>query len=182
MGMNIILIGYRGSGKTTVGKLLAEKLHRTFVDTDALLVARAGKSIKEIFEAPPPAGGEKVFRDLESQIIAEVAAKDHQVIATGGGALLRPENAACVKRSGKVIYLAADAATLLARIQADPTTAANRPTLTQGGIAGGSLAEIQSLLSVREPIYKAAADLIADVAAKTPAQIVDAILRHFPGA
>jgi shikimate kinase len=176
--MNIVLIGYRGSGKTTVGKMLAAKLKHDFVDTDALIVERAGKSIREIFEAPPPAGGEKAFRDLESAVIAEVAARDNLVIATGGGALLRAENAANLKRAGKIIYLAADAQTLLARIQSDPATAAMRPTLTHGGIAGGSLEEIQRLLAIREPIYKSAADAIIGVAGKSPQQIAELALRE----
>ena len=153
--MNIILIGYRGTGKSTIGKRLADKLWRDFVDTDLLLVERAGKTIKEIFETE----GEQGFRDRESAVVMDVAARDNLVVAAGGGAVLRPENVAALKRNGKLIWLQADPRTLEVRIAADAATSANRPNLT----AAGGLAEIEKLLAVRMPAYQAAADATLDV-------------------
>lgn len=166
--MNIVLIGYRGSGKTTIGRKLAQKLWMDFVDTDEKIVRRAGRTIQEIFAQQ----GEAAFRDLESAVLAELATHDNQVIATGGGIVLRAENVAALKRAGKVIWLTADPATLLARIHADTTTAATRPPLTLGGVAGGTLEEIQQLLAVRAPLYQAAAAITLDVTRMTPDEAV----------
>ena len=168
--MNIALIGYRGSGKTTIGKLLANRLWMDFVDTDALIAARAGKTIREIFDA----GGEVAFRDLESAVIADVLTKDNQVVALGGGAILRPENLQRIKAAARVIYLQADAATLHARILADPATAQTRPSLT---VAGGSLEEVQTLLAQRDPHYRAAADATLEVNRLTPQDAATYITR-----
>src|SRR5215831_15611769 len=102
MRMSIVLIGYRGSGKTTVGKRLADSLWQSFVDSDELIVKRAGKTIKEIFEQE----GEPRFRDLESEVIREVAKLEDHVIALGGGAPLRAENREAIRGAKhSVIYL-----------------------------------------------------------------------------
>jgi len=154
--MNIALIGYRGSGKSSIGRRLAGQLWMDFVDTDAVIVQRAGRTIREIFEQ----GGEAAFRDLEAQVVADVMARDNQVIALGGGAILRQESVQRIKAAAKVIYLLADAATLHGRIAADPATAHARPSLT---VAGGSLEEVQALLAVRDPLYRAAADATLEV-------------------
>jgi 3-dehydroquinate synthase len=109
--MNIVLVGMMGSGKSAVGRLLADQLGRPFIDTDAVVVAQAGRSIAEIFATD----GEAAFRDLEQQVVAAVAAGDNQVIATGGGAVLAPENRAALRRSGVVCWLDAPPAELFAR-------------------------------------------------------------------
>ncbi len=153
--MNIVLIGYRGTGKTSIGKKLASELWMDFVDTDELIVQRAGKTIREIFAAQ----GEAHFRDLEEQVIAEVGARDNMVIAAGGGAVLRPANIAALKKHGKIIWLQADAQTLFERIVADAATHHTRPDLT----ATGGLEEIKTLLAVRTPLYQAAADATLEV-------------------
>jgi shikimate kinase len=146
--MSVILIGYRGSGKTTTGQKLADRLWLSFVDVDDLIVKKAGKTIREIFADD----GEPHFRDLESQALTEALAKNDQVIALGGGSILRPENRAAIKASGrKVIYLRCEAQTLYDRIQADTKTAENRPSLTS---LGGSVEEIKKLLEDREPLYR----------------------------
>jgi shikimate kinase len=168
--MNIILIGYRGTGKSTIGKRLADKLGRDFVDTDLLLVERAGKTIREIFDTE----GEKAFRDRESAVIMDVAARDNVVVAAGGGAILRPENVASLKKNGKVIWLQADSRTLHARIAADPATAASRPSLTA---IGGALEEIQHLLAQRTPAYQSAADSSLDVSRLS----IDDAVNHLAG-
>jgi shikimate kinase len=153
--MNIVLIGYRGSGKSSIGKRLASLLWMDFVDTDTLLVERAGKTIKEIFAAE----GESGFRDRESAVVADVAGRDNLVVAAGGGAVLREGNVAAFKKSGKIVWLQASPEALYARIQADTATNENRPNLT----AAGGLEEVRTLLEGRTPIYQAAADLTLDV-------------------
>ncbi|HUO08040.1 MAG TPA: shikimate kinase [Phycisphaerae bacterium] len=154
--MNIVLIGYRGSGKSTVGKRLAQLLGMAFVDTDVLIIERAGRSIREIFAAE----GETGFRERESAVIQEVAARSNTVIAAGGGAILRPENVVAMKRSGKVVWLQAEPEVLHARISGDSATAANRPHLTQ---LGGGVEEIRAVLEKRLPLYAAAADVTIDI-------------------
>jgi shikimate kinase len=164
--MNIVLIGYRGSGKTSIGQRLASKLWMDFVDTDVLLVERAGRTIREIFAAE----GEEGFRRRESQVIAEVAARANVVIAAGGGAILKPENVAALKRNAKVIWLKARPEVLFQRIQGDAATTANRPNLT----AAGGLDEVTKVLEARTPLYQAAADVSFEVTYLT---IDDAVKR-----
>jgi len=155
--MNIALIGYRGSGKSSIGRALARRLAMAFVDTDVLLVQRAGITIREMFDIEGEAG----FRARESAIIREVAAGDHQVLALGGGAILKPENVAALKADGRarIIWLQASPEVLYQRIQEDAATNANRPNLT----AAGGLEEVRKLLAVRTPLYQAAADATCDV-------------------
>src|SRR6188768_870876 len=143
--MSVFLIGYRGSGKSTVGRKLADRLWQTFLDSDELIVKQAGMTIKEIFEKEGEAG----FRDRESLIVRELAMLDDHVIGLGGGAVLREESRQAIKAGNhKVIYLKCEAAELHRRIHADPETAANRPALSH---LGGGLDEIKQLLAVREP-------------------------------
>ena len=153
--MNIVLIGYRGSGKTSIGKSLANKLWMQFVDTDAVIVEQAGKTIREIFEAEGEAG----FRQRETAAIRVAAARDNYVIAVGGGAVLAAENVQVMKANGKVVWLRAPAETLYQRIQADAETNATRPNLT----AAGGVDEVKQMLDVRTPLYEAAADVTLDV-------------------
>src|SRR3954465_12394398 len=128
--MSVVLIGYRGSGKTTIGKRLADRLWQPFVDTDALIVRKAGKGIREIFEQQ----GEPAFRDLESTVVRDTLKLQEHVISLGGGALLRPENRAALKASGhKVVYLKWAPEELYKRIMADPESVAARPDLTDSG-------------------------------------------------
>lgn len=182
--MNITLIGYRGTGKTTVGRLLAARLGEgwDFVDTDVLIVEQIGKTIREIFEDV----GEEGFRELESMVVAQVAADKPrikgksvggQVIATGGGVVLRPKNIAALRRGGgrgmggnRIVWLQASPEVLFARIHGDPATAANRPSLTA---LGGGLEEICTVLAQREPLYRVAADMTVDAGALAPEEIVE---------
>jgi shikimate kinase len=144
----MILLGYRGSGKTTIGRQLAEKMNMPFVDTDDRVIALAGCTIREIFERK----GESYFRDLESLAVREACNKS-AIIALGGGAILREENRRYLLQSARRrIFLRCEARALHDRIHADPQTAANRPSLTH---LGGGIEEIRSLLAVREPIYRA---------------------------
>lgn len=146
--MSVILLGYRGSGKTSVGRKLADRLWQKFVDTDEMIIKSAGKTIKEIFEQ----SGEQTFRDLETDALKQACLLKDHVIALGGGAILREENRKLIKESGlKRIYLRCDPAELYKRIHSDPLTAANRPSLTN---LGGGIDEIRSLLVKREPLYR----------------------------
>lgn len=155
--MNIVLIGYRGSGKSSIGKCLATRLVMDFVDTDILLVQHAGKTIRDIFQAE----GESGFRRRESEVIKDVAAQDNQVIALGGGAILQPENIAAIREHHptRIIWLQASPEVLYQRITADTATTETRPNLT----AAGGLEEVRKLLGTRTPLYQAAADVTYDV-------------------
>ena len=164
--MSIVLIGVRGSGKSTIGRKLADRLWETFVDVDDLIVSRAGKSIREIFEQE----GEAHFRDLETDAVREVAGLKDHVIGLGGGSLGREENRRVLKESGhKLIFLRCDPQELLRRLGADPQRAATRPNLTP---LGGGLEEINQLLADREPIYRAAMHAELDVTHLTPDEAV----------
>jgi shikimate kinase len=171
--MHIIIVGYRGSGKTTVGRLLAARLGRIFADADDLIESTAGKSIAVIFASE----GEPSFRDRESSALAELCARPPGVIATGGGAILREANRQLLKTNGFVVWLTASPETVWARLAADPTTAARRPNLT----AGGGLDEVRTLIAAREPIYHAVADFVVASDTLSPEAVADAILMAWNG-
>lgn len=169
--MSVVLIGYRGSGKTTTGKRLADRLWQPFVDTDDLVVRKAGKSIREIFEQQ----GEAAFRDLEAEVVREVCQLKEHVISLGGGALLREENRSALKASGhKIIYLKCEPKELHRRITADPQSAETRPGLTA---IGGTLEEVQALVAEREPLYRAAMTAELDVTHLEPQDAVVYLVR-----
>ncbi|MDB5331284.1 MAG: aroK [Phycisphaerales bacterium] len=169
--MGIVLIGYRGSGKSTVGRKLADRLWQECVEIDDLIVNRAGKTIKEIFEQD----GEPAFRAMESDVLKEVGKREEAVISLGGGALDREENRTALQQAGhKVIYLKCEPSELLRRIQADPQSASARPNLTS---LGGGIAEIEAVLARREPIWRSAMTAELDVTHLTPEEAVVYIVR-----
>jgi shikimate kinase len=127
--MKILLIGYRGSGKTTVGRLLAGRLALPLVDIDDRVVIRSGLSVREIFDQRGEAG----FRHLESKALADAFDADHWVIAAGGGAMTVSENRAAVPPGTHVILLHANPEELHRRITGDPATPAGRPAVTPRG-------------------------------------------------
>lgn len=164
----IVLIGYRGTGKTTVARLLSERLGYRWLDADVELEARAGKSIAQIFADD----GEQAFRSLEAQVLAEALHGSSLVIAAGGGVVLRDDNRELLRRTGSVIWLEASPETLYQRIQADKSTSARRPNLT----TAGGLAEVREMLALREPLYRECAKLRIDAERHPPEAVVDAIL------
>jgi len=166
--MPLTLIGYRATGKTTIARLLAERLGWEWIDADVEIERRAGKSIARIFAEE----GEPAFRDLEAQTIADLCQREKLVLAAGGGAPMRPESRAAMRRSGMVAWLKATPATILARMSGDATTGARRPNLT----AQGGLGEIVELLERREPIYRETAHVEVDTEGKPPEQVAAEIL------
>ncbi|MCH2611651.1 MAG: shikimate kinase, partial [Pirellulales bacterium] len=129
MSDNLFLIGYRATGKSTVGKFVADVLERQFFDADVELESMAGKTIAEIFADD----GESTFRDLETQTIARLAKFRHCVIALGGGAVMREENRQIICASGKTVWLTASPECIEQRVNADPLTGHRRPHLTTSG-------------------------------------------------
>jgi shikimate kinase len=169
--MSIALIGYRGSGKSTTGKRLADRLWQPFVDTDELVVKKAGKDIRTIFAEQ----GEGAFRDLEAKVVAEVCKLGEHVIALGGGAVLREENRRAIREAKlKVIYLRCEPQELLKRIESDPQSRAARPNLTE---LGGGIDEIRKVLAEREPIYRSVMTAELDVTNLSPQDAVVYITR-----
>jgi shikimate kinase len=163
--MNIVLIGYRGTGKTSVARVLSERLGKPWIDADVEIERQAEKSIAEIFAD----SGENAFRDLEAKVVAELAERDGWILALGGGAILREENRERIKKAGPAVWLTATPQTIHYRMTGDPTTADKRPNLT----AAGGLAEIEHLLDLRTPIYEACADIRIDTEDKSLDQIAD---------
>ena len=154
----ISLVGPRGSGKSTVGRLLADRLGCDFADSDTGIERRAGRSIREIFADD----GEPAFRELEAEAIAAQLGRPPLVLATGGGAVLNADTRRRLSAAGPVVYLRADPATLHARTAGDP----NRPPLTDLPAAE----EIAQVLADRDPLYREVADAVVD--ATEPADIV----------
>jgi len=165
--MNLFLIGLRGTGKTTVAQILAQRLGWPWFDADVEIEARAGKSIAQIFTDE----GEPAFREWERQVLALLAAKDRAVLALGGGAILREDNRQAIARGGRAVWLTASPEALWRRIQVDATTAGRRPNLS----ASGGLAEIEATLAARRDIYRACATCEIDTEGKTPGEVADAI-------
>ena len=152
---NIVLIGMPGSGKSAVGRILAEKTGRSLADTDQLITEKAGKPIPDIFRE----NGEPAFRDLESEIIRALSKQGGQIISTGGGAVLRPENVTALRQNGRLFWLDRDPEALV------PTD--DRPL-------ADTAEKMKQLYRVREPVYRAAADEIIPVTG-TPEDAADNI-------
>lgn len=163
----LFLIGPRGSGKSTVARLLAERLQMAWLDADAVLESRAGTTIRELFATEGEAG----FRQREADLLAELCRLDRHVIATGGGVVLRPENRRQLRDAGFVVWLTADVDTLWQRIAGDQTTAGRRPNLTTGGRA-----EVAQIVAARAPLYRECAHWTVDSTDRSPEEIVAAIL------
>lgn len=165
---HLFLSGYRGTGKTSVGRLVATRLSLPFVDLDDVIQTRSGQTIREIFAA----GGEASFRDLESAALAEVIGRPRSVIALGGGTILRAANRALIHDGGICVWLDAEAELLAERIAADTVTAAQRPPLT----SLSANEEIAAVLETRRPLYEAVADVRIEIGRRTVAEVADDVL------
>lgn len=165
--MNIVLIGYRGTGKSSVGKALAARLGRELVSTDSEIVRRAGCSIPEIVAQH----GWEYFRDLESDLCRNLADRDQLVIDTGGGAIVRPRNVEMLKRNGRLFWLTASVESIAARIGGDT----QRPSLTG---TKSFVEEIQDVLRERAPKYQAAADHVIPTDDRSIDHLVQLVLAH----
>ncbi|OHB76533.1 MAG: hypothetical protein A2Z34_01405 [Planctomycetes bacterium RBG_16_59_8] len=166
--MNIVLIGFRCAGKTTVGKKLAKRIGMRFLDCDDYIETRARRSIKTIFGEK----GESHFRLLESNAIAEISKLDGRVIATGGGAVLRYKNIRNLKRNGFVICLEVDTASASERIKNDPDTDRHRPKLTDHDLN----TEINEQLVFRREYYEKATDFAVRTTGRTIDEVVEEIV------
>ncbi len=168
--MHTYLIGYRGSGKSTVGRLLAARLGRTLIDTDELIERESGLTIKEIFEAE----GELGFRDRETTALRFIAerASPPCVVSLGGGAILREANQQLLAGSGHCVWLQGKPELLHQRILADQTTQSRRPNLSQRG----GFEEVAELLRVRTPIYQKLAEKTVVIDGRTPDEIASEIV------
>jgi len=165
----IALIGYRASGKTTVGRLAAGLLGGAFVDTDQVVMQQAGRSIAEIFEAEGEAG----FRRRERVAIERVTRDPPKVIAVGGGAIEDQANVKTLKRVATIIRLIAPPEVLWRRIQIDAASSSLRPPLT----AGVGLEQVREVLQRREPFYQAAADITIDTSSRSPIAVAREIVK-----
>lgn len=143
MKNNIVLCGFMGCGKSTVGKILAQRLNYTFVDTDSLIENKENMSVSAIFSEK----GEQYFRSAESKVAEELSAKDSLVIATGGGMMLCEENAENLNKTGLTFWLRVTPKTVIERLKNDTS----RPLLQRDD----KETAIKELMEIREPIYKA---------------------------
>ncbi|MFQ5444398.1 MAG: shikimate kinase [Nitrospinales bacterium] len=167
--MNIVLLGYRGTGKSVISKILARKLNRKLIRIDELIAQSAGMPIPEIVEK----WGWPKFREIESRIVQEISSKEgDNVVDCGGGVVLDDQNIVCLKRHGRAVLLKADLSALLKRIRND----SNRPPLKEGV----SFEEEQKIiLAEREPKYLAAADMICNTTRKKPMETALQIIEFF---
>ncbi len=165
----LALVGSRGTGKSTVGQILADRLGLRFTDSDREIEAAEGQPIRAIFVAR----GEPGFRAIEARVIAGLADRPASgVVATGGGSVLDEGNRRAIRRFGFVAWLAADPDTLADRLARSDNGVADRPPLT----SAGTLAEIADVLAARAPLYREVADAVIETAGRTVDQVADLVL------
>jgi shikimate kinase len=169
---NLFLIGYRCTGKSSAGRLLAARLGRSFVDMDSRVVSENRMSIREIVDNR----GWEAFRRFEHTALQQICAMDRQVVATGGGVVLDADNVKLMKESGRVIWLRASPDTIKIRMMQDQASVALRPALT----STDSISEIEETLAEREPLYKHAMDLAVDTDHRRLDVICDVIINSCP--
>lgn len=166
---NIFLVGMMGAGKTTVGRLLARRLGKTFIDTDHEVQARTGVSIPTIFEIEGEAG----FRRRESAVLADLARATDLVLATGGGIVLAEENRRLLREHGTVVYLLASVDDLFARTRHDRS----RPLLQ----TLDPKAKLAELFAARDPLYREVADIIIETSRQSVQTLVRQLEKQLPG-
>jgi shikimate kinase len=168
--MNIFLIGYRCTGKTTIGKILAHRLNFKFLDTDRIVEHTAGSSILHIVETH----GWKKFRQIEKKTLFNTKNNKNTVIATGGGIIMDQDNREFIKKNGVSVWLDADIKTILSRLNTDKMTRESRPSLTDNGL----LKETREVLKLRTPLYDQTAHIKINVKFHTPEEIAKIIDRR----
>jgi shikimate kinase len=170
--MNLVLIGYRASGKSAVGRRLGERLNREFVDIDDLIEKQEGGPISDIVQTH----GWEYFREVEKKMIRDVSSRSRLIMAPGGGAVLDEENVNSLKENGLVIWLKAEKQVLLRRMDKDPDTSTRRPSLT----GKGTLDELQEVMTKRKAYYEKAADVEFDTSTFDVDGVVEKILSILP--
>jgi shikimate kinase len=163
--MNIILIGYRCTGKTSVGKKISERLRMPFYDTDELVKNHTGKTIREIVEEK----GWESFRKEEKSVVRGLSSLVDTIIAAGGGAVVDAENRDALKRNGLFLWLTADVRTIVERMKKDRVAGEQRPPLSSDGLER----ETSEILQKRTPIYRQLADFTIDTSGKEIDAIAD---------
>lgn len=167
--MNVILIGYRCTGKSETGKILADLLGLPFMDTDELIEKTMKRSVADIVKSM----GWEYFRKIESQILQGLLKTDDLVIATGGGIVLDEKNILAMKEAGTVVWLTAKTDTILYRMSNDSKTSGLRPALTDQALED----EVKETLAERAPLYKKAAHMEIDTSNQDAAQVAAIIQR-----
>ncbi len=168
---NVVLIGYRATGKTSVGRVLSRLLERPVVDLDQVLEAEAGQAIAEIVARQ----GWDEFRRRESRLVARYAAQHGLILATGGGVVLDPENVRRLKANGFVVWLTAPASVIQERLQANEAEVLNRPPLS----GSDAVQEVEQVLQARLPLYRRAADLVLTTDGVSPEDLARQIITAF---
>jgi shikimate kinase len=163
---NIVLCGFMGTGKSSVGRLVAEQLRFTFLDTDHVIEARAGKPITQIFAEE----GEAAFRTMENKVVKELAERERTVISTGGGLVVNPENMASLKHHALVVCLWAAPEQIYARVKNQN----HRPLLDDPQ----PIEKIRALLEERKPAYKQA-DVLLNTGIRSPREVAQQVLHQF---
>lgn len=163
--MNIVLIGYRGTGKSTVATILGQRLGQKVISTDEVIVKEAKQSIPQLIEQ----FGWDHFRNLETELCQRLKGQENLVIDTGGGLILKEENVRMLKENGKIFWLTAQVSTIASRISGDT----QRPSLSG---TKTFVEEIEEILEIRKPHYQAAADHVIPTDQISPEQIADFIL------
>lgn len=164
---NIVFIGLRGSGKTTVARSLAKLIERETFDTDEWIQRRAKAGVAEIFARLGEAG----FRALEHEAVVNALQHNGRVISVGGGAVMEPDNRLLLKSSATCVWLTAPVEVLCERVRNDPRTLATRPALT----ALDPLSELRALAAARGPFYQELAEFIVNTEGRTVAQVVQLV-------
>lgn len=170
--MNIVLIGYRCSGKTAVGKIVARELGRNFLDMDALIEENAGCSIEAIISRK----GWDHFREIEKRLVEEVSRKDNLIIATGGGVVVDEGNVKNLRKNGWIVWLNGKAEVLKERMDKEQRSGKIRPSLT----GADPLEEIKQVLDVRSPLYEQAATLVVDTSTLSLREVAALITKSLP--
>jgi len=170
--MVITLIGYRGVGKSTIAPRLAARLGWNWIDADAEIEQRAGRTIAEIFQQEAEAG----FRVREASVLSDLLSRDRLIIAAGGGAILNPHSRETIRAAGPAVWLTAGLDSIFSRLQGDATTSIRRPSLT----GTDARTEIETLLAARTPLYAETATLTINSERRSPEAIVDEIMLSLP--